>query len=1637
MTKKIEEYVKQILKNQKRRSLWHQITFGLALGVIFCTVYMLILPGYTMARNDTITCELEEYTYTQECCEEHVHTEACYTDSVVQSEPPETTDQTEDTETAVMESADLAVGLQETGAQSDTTESGTSNDVPAADAGNTENETPSNADGFLLEDTYIQSIIVSMKTAEGWEEITAQTEVPGDAELKVNVKFHNVPQEDLIAGGYKIIYQMPEFLRLQDTSGEIKDGGGNTIGTIEVIGKQFVLNLEPTWVNNQQNMIAGEFTMQSELDLSYIKDHIGDGTLVFGDLNLKIDNVDEWVAQYSGLEVTKELQNAPGSNQLLIEHREDGDYLTYKLTATAGADGVGDAKVKDYFTAGADSVKEYVGVTGSPVSTDSLTSVTETRPEGKTAGTVFYDMSGTTAPGTLVWQIGAMAPGEVRTLIYQVKLVDGYSGKKQSQNITNQAEAYSGDYKRDEVAANFEPKGVLASGSEGLSKTAEVHLNEDGIGGTITYRIKVKADAKNNFVINNVKLYDFFVKSSKDFTQVIPEYVTFPDENSFVLKDTNGNILPIRSLNPAANAGNPMIDTEKKSFVCYIGDLEPGEEKTLEYTVTLDESAFLTNKYLDSDGTLNLHNRVRVFPGGETEGNSNGNQLAQSTQNQSFRHYTWSAKAAIGEALSEERRIGIGSGAEAYKFENGRWTTESAPESFLVPKGSVEYEVKVNENAFLPVNQVKMTDTLDNYLAYAGYIKVSAFSKQSGLKQYDAVDFSKAPEKTIWLNVDGLKTFSFNPKDLGFTGDTPYAYQMTYYVSPVGLKPGDTMVLGNRFIITGQVGIGGKYQLDANGIIVSASATVHGSSSFEANKRGWYYSRPVQGAVPDWEKGELYWYIELSGTSIPAGTSLKDIPGEKNEIKSDSLVGVYFGTLSGTEKDCSVLEGMKKLKENEDYTATADTAKNELTITFPEEYPLEQDGSVYIVVKTSPTKLPGKLQFLQYKNGVSLRDNSGDYQQNQQPVSQTVAGDDGITKEAKMVFLHNEGNENTLVWAAGGSGHHVNNSNYVDLAQITEPGIYTEWLVTVNYHGNLSGNYLVKDQLPEGMEPVYVRGYSFSSACKAESSVIAEYQNLPGWTEQFNMNRNSNSKKTFWYYNADTRQVCWAVNNLESDPVTESGKANTRTAQYQIVCRVTDRDVLLGGEAKRIENHVTLEDSHGNQVGNDFDSVSLAKRKPLSKESIAGNHVEGNSYPFTITLNQEGIDLMPDSDTIRLVDEMSESLTLDPDSIQVFQLVKTGDTQKKEKLPEERYQVQMEGQILTIKIPDNLPLEITYEAQINAAPGTPVSISNNAHWEGYKSSQDTVVTRPELTYEVSAVVGSQNPSLQIYKRDANDMNKKLSGAKFTVQEVLVDRTNPQKPVLKDQTGVIYEGTTDETGSLRFPNPTETWMKYNTVYKVVETEAPAGYVLDATPFYFALAAKDETGGEYPIFPEGVEVRYGVSGFVHYVKNQKGVIHVEKCFDGIAYNPGTYTFGLFQDGQENTPIQCLTITYERGKEPVYARDGVKAASPTFHNLDLTGTYKVRELDSDGNPIENGGCSWIENQYFEVTYTNADGLKPSANAAVQTKVIIQNRMIPTYVLPETGGTGTGGCYLAGLAVLAGAGLGYRKKSRKKSKT
>lgn len=241
-----------------------------------------------------------------------------------------------------------------------------------------------------------------------------------------------------------------------------------------------------------------------------------------------------------------------------------------------------------------------------------------------------------------------------------------------------------------------------------------------------------------------------------------------------------------------------------------------------------------------------------------------------------------------------------------------------------------------------------------------------------------------------------------------------------------------------------------------------------------------------------------------------------------------------------------------------------------------------------------------------------------------------------------------------------------------------------------------------------------------------------------------------------------------------------------------------------------------------------------------------------------ITVNESGEDLIKGEDTITLVDEMKSPLQFDTDSIVVKDKngnLITGISPKIETTDT--------GQKMSLTIPDNKKLTITYEAILNAAPDTDITVNNKAYWFGH-STTVAMIENTTVRYHVEAFAGTTtSPAVKVKKVDKENTSKALSGATFMIQEVQYDEL--KKAWEAPQDAKIYREETDDTGVASFGKKDA--LSYNKVYCLREIKAPEGYVLDATPKYFAIAQKEGEAGE-EIYPAqltqwqklGVEVYY---------------------------------------------------------------------------------------------------------------------------------------------------------------------------------
>ena len=1590
------------------------------------------------ADTEALTCTLpedEKHTHTALCygtweltcdMEEHTHTEECST-----AEETEATEETEETTEPEEEMSGMEIdpSLPVMGTAYASGAKTRAYSVMTLDA-----DTTGATDPVSVEN-YITGATLYYRTDENaaWTNVSGATDIPGDADFKLEISYGNVPIDTLLAAGGKMTYTLPALFRNATANGKITSGSAE-VGTITVANNTVTLAFDTTWLAKQKTetntVISGDFFVEAEVNLSQVGED-RTAQIFIGKTTINIDFAGDIVAKYGNVDLSKTVS--------AISEETDGDYLTYTLTVKAGADGCPDVTVVDCF-AETQYIEEYVGVTGGSSATNDTDGPTET---GGT-GSVYIGAAPTeenpipgpagenpTKPGTLVWDIGNMAANETRTLTYRVKLKDAYTGVTAKGNLQNTANVYSKTYQRDSDTVTFTPRAGAT-----MSKVASTFTPGENGGGTITYTIWVKANADNSHVLDNVKIMDALdgsVQNMNGTLAAIRKNLSY-DETSFHLYQGGSNGQNGSSGLTEITAGTTLniTDTDndgKKndSFTYYVGSLAPGESKTLTYTVNVEPGVFVAAGNKD----FKINNRACIYT--DDRGTDGGVLLRGYNTSKTINRKVWSRKLAGGKQETESTVSMSGSVYDATDSSVNQITSPDS--SFTVPAGSYKYQVAANEAGDWDLSSASMADSLGSqYMEFVGYVRVEAYTISSnapGSGMDDAAAIanlsSRTPDQTVWVKVDGQTSFSFTPEQIGLDGTQ--AYLLTYYAQPTNIDGITQVVVSNRFELTGEVVIGNFRYVVLTGIGAEASVVVAGSNSFAAEKQSWYYEEP-KVTTGDFANGALYWVIKVDGTVLPSGTAIRDVTnavgGSAHYIRDTSFVGVYTGNL-GTNSladyadlDSLIASDLLTALESSSYTVAKGTYS--LTLTLNTEISLTQGDSLYLIVKTDPSKRPANKRDAFTYNNKLQSSSDGTNWLDHNTASKTLYGSENIFKELGRVFTY-PGSGNSTTDIKPGTRQAISTD------ALNGAGTYVAWQIHVNYEGSLSGRYRVVEQIPVGMEVTYVRIWWLGDKYKAVLQdskptfvqlTAEEIAALGGsWTEHAKTLPSNNAGKQTNYYYTNGQQVIWDIDNL----VAGGGYRDDYAVEIQIVCKVTDPDVLLGGVSKEFNNVVSLQNSEGTTIGNDSNGVTIGKQT-LSKQGTYNPETNGGRYPFKITLNELGEDLVSGSDAITLVDDLSDTLILDTTSIQVVN-TKTGEVVS-------NWTASVEGKTLKIVLPDNLPLTVTYETTVNAAPGQTISISNNAHWKGYTTPSGGSVEVKEFHYSSGGTAGADtSPSVTVKKLDQYNTSQTLSGATFT----LVEGTYADGTFTPTTDGLSLTGTTGEDGTLTFGKTSEQTMSYNTVYCLTETVAPEGYVLDAVPHYFAVA-KQQEDGKCPTFPNGVTVWYQSADYTYQAYNHKGEATVAKAFldaggNHLAKIDGAYRFGIYTEANPTgDPLQTVTITY--------ANSTVTPESGTakFTNLTLGEMYYIYELDDNGVPIRGDNTlATVNGANFLVTYSNGPAVTIPESGTAAAAVTVTNQVCYPE-LPHTGGAGTTLYTKGGVLLTASAMfllLYYHTKRRK----
>lgn len=1028
----VSEYIKKLLKDKARLKKWKRITLALSCVVVFCVVYALTLPAITL-EGKTI-CGMEEHTHTEECyqddkliCdkEEHQHTEDCYEKEEVQpveeeNTQPDTTEPSDEVETVAEPEDNKQDESNEEEQQQESTQVTSEGFDLSSDANKI-----SSIDWYYIKDGTPTNI-----------DVTGNTEIPGDAILKLSVHYQGIQIESLKANYNRtLIFNLPDILRNASAQGSVMSGQTNA-GNITVDNGKVKVQFNEEYLNGLisggKTTIDGDFYVTGEANLSKVPE-TGKTTITIAGKEYTLNFGENPIAHYGKVDVKKSCEKIDPNS----------DYIKYTISVTAHEDGCPDVKVVDTFSANSNLIS-YINVnkTKTPLlgkENRQDPDPYETVETGKTHGSIYLGSTSSESnpipsentkneneTGSLVWDIGAMSANETRTLTYFAKLKEGVA--LNNKTINNQAVVYSNTIKRVYSNNEFTPKVDYSMSKE---RVGSVVRQDDG-SYKIDYKLYFKLNEnESNYPVKDLVFYDCLNYEDAFSTDSnILKYVKY-DSSSFNLSvqkkgDSNYSEVDkskyvISWSNDRQNYKTDWVGTDNPTCFKLTGKegnpiiVNPGDSYYVTYTLIVKPGAFAEVK----KDSIDIKNRFLLSASNVEK--QFGDAFDRVWCTEQINTYKWDEKS-VESATTEDTTIEMS--GNRYIKNNGNYSIDNSTENtFQVPKGSYPYTVMVNDTlGDWDATGVQMSDKLNsNKMQYVGYVKIEALEvKQNSSNLSSTGDYEKTNtlDRTYeskgvkWVKIDGDTSFTLKPSDLGWDNNK-YAYRFTYYAKPVNQDTYGNSKVTNTFTLTGNVvGRNGK-SFEISNISSNKEVTITGNYQMNVKKSSWYYESPkVDGE--NWSKGKIYWVVEVSGTAIKKGTIFKDtIVKDKTAsyLHDDSLVGIYKGKLPD-DKSITSFKDLEELKTTSglvdvkgEFSNLKITNNSELSITANKNIELK-DQKLYMIIATEPSLLPTDYRdYNEYENQISTNDD-GENDISWGSATKTLCGGADILKELGQTFTY-------------------------------------------------------------------------------------------------------------------------------------------------------------------------------------------------------------------------------------------------------------------------------------------------------------------------------------------------------------------------------------------------------------------------------------------------------------------------------------------------------------------------------------------------------------------------------------------------------------------------------------------------------
>ena len=531
---------------------------------------------------------------------------------------------------------------------------------------------------------------------------------------------------------------------------------------------------------------------------------------------------------------------------------------------------------------------------------------------------------------------------------------------------------------------------------------------------------------------------------------------------------------------------------------------------------------------------------------------------------------------------------------------------------------------------------------------------------------------------------------------------------------------------------------------------------------------------------------------------------------------------------------------------------------------------------------------------------------------------------------------------------------------------------------------------VITDELQEGIEYTGEYVITFSDD---RTAGVGDGQQIAAYHKDWNWNKPNPDHVQIQYTN---NKLTFTLSNLTS---IEKNNKDYSAVAIMFRVKLVDRE-KWNADASMNENtykNTVVWNGHKDDV----DATVERNKSYLEKTGKQLTNSE-NQYLeevfYQVKINPDGKDLIRTADQITLKDTFttSQGATAVLQDVHLYKedgaTLADGDirgltTKADESGSECKYTIEL-------TVPDDQAYVFSYKYKIDTSNLTSqqkenVKLNNKAKLFGKETKSDEIQYHAQ---DISAGAYS-NGQLLLHKVQKNLESQDVAGAEFTLSKLDSNGwTICKNSLVTDQTGEIH------FAKAAMENPNSAQVKYDTLYKLVEIKAPAGYLLKENTSYFIMlqpgqtelsayqAATQNAGSVTP--PNQEDVTFATYGktTVLQVENSKLELTVRKVWKNA---DGT----IMSEDQKNKQSAIKVDVFKKGNNTAFdtvtlnSDNGWTAQVNLAKCSDLKSSTEFEAKEQDGNN-------------YIISYMDGFGVEHSANDAYQSgdTIVVVNQLKPT---------------------------------------